>query len=628
MDYDEKTTLSIDGDGNVLKCAKGASASECGFVAGAELCGKCGAVPVEMKMIPVDMADEEAVAEQQMMPKMMHGAMPKKKGSVRLVEGMEGGDLDEADMADEEDDSTADTDGDEGEGGAVKPMRLGKAGAMERTPLRMDAEEESVTDEEPEAEEDDYLTEEEKELLWTINQRRKARGLAATTNGMNSKGDMEVDAEDMPEEDDEEDDLTEEEKELLWTVNKRRKARGMTATTNGMGQKGNMANTGNELAGMMIDEEDEEEMTEEEKELLWAANKRRRSTGKPYSANAMGDKADAAEDDEEEDDEEEMMATLGEKAFSPRDAEWSELRSLRVKSLGIKPSDIGTNGYLCAVERKAYAGSTPVCDDCPGGCVAEKGLPGILHVEGLAEKMFDGVVIDSGYSQDADMFVVDVQTKDGGVKEVFVDGTTAEVMGFHKLDSSGFEQKSDFAEYKLIDFTEAAEIAVKSIDGHVIAVEPDVFEGFDSYAVEIEGFDGKSYDVFVSLDGEVLGYDKYEQDEAEQIEAEAAEIALKRAFPEERRMELAKEGMALSDGSYPIVNETDLRNAIQAFGRAKDKEATKKHIMKRARALNMESIIPANWIAGGKEKSEELNDAEFMASLVEFQLLEESLDDN
>jgi heme oxygenase len=126
----------------------------------------------------------------------------------------------------------------------------------------------------------------------------------------------------------------------------------------------------------------------------------------------------------------------------------------------------------------------------------------------------------------------------------------------------------------------------------------------------------------------VLGYDRYEQDEVEQIEAEAAEIALKRAFSEERRMDLAKEGMALPDGSYPIVSETDLRNAIQAFGRAKDKEATKKHIMKRARALNMESLIPANWLAGSKEKGEALNDAEFMASLVEFQLLEDSADNN
>ena len=165
------------------------------------------------------------------------------------------------------------------------------------------------------------------------------------------------------------------------------------------------------------------------------------------------------------------------------------------------------------------------------------------------------------------------------------------------------------------------------IDGTVIAVEPDVFEGFDAYAVEIEGFDGKSYDVFVALDGEVLGYDKYEADEIEEIEAEAAEIAIKQAFSEERRMEMAKEGTALEDGSYPIASETDLRNAIQAYGRAKDKEAAKKHIMKRAQALKLESLIPGNWLAGSDEKSQDVSDAEFMASLVEFQLLEDSVDE-
>jgi uncharacterized membrane protein YkoI len=325
------------------------------------------------------------------------------------------------------------------------------------------------------------------------------------------------------------------------------------------------------------------------------------------------------------DDEEDGM--LAEKSFSANDPEWEEIRSMRIKSMGIDESEMGTKGYVCALERKGYNSSAPVCDDCPGGCVAEKGMPGILHVEGLAEKMFNGVVIDSGYSSDADMFVVDVQTKDGSVKEVFIDGTSAEVMGFHKLDNAEFEQKSDFGGYKLIDFTEAAEIAVKSIDGHVVAVEPDVFEGFDSYAVEIEGFDGKSYDVFVALDGEILGYDKYEQDEAASIEAEAAEIALKRAFSETRRFDLAKTGEAMPDGSYPIVKESDLRNAIQAFGRAKDKDATKKHIMKRARALKLESLVPASWLAGTEEKGDSLNEAEFMAALVEFQLLEDTLDD-
>jgi hypothetical protein len=61
------------------------------------------------------------------------------------------------------------------------------------------------------------------------------------------------------------------------------------------------------------------------------------------------------------------------------------------------------------------------------------------------------------------------------------------------------------------------------------------------------------------------------------------------------RDKLAKEGKALPDGSYPIRNASDLKNAIQAFGRAKNKAATKRHIIKRANALKKSSLIPDEW---------------------------------
>ena len=74
-----------------------------------------------------------------------------------------------------------------------------------------------------------------------------------------------------------------------------------------------------------------------------------------------------------------------------------------------------------------------------------------------------------------------------------------------------------------------------------------------------------------------------------------AEMELKRAFSPEKRRELAKEGMALPDGSFPIVTSGDLENAIMAFGRAKDKAKAKRHIMKRARQLKRTDMIPENW---------------------------------
>ena len=59
MSYDEKAEVSIDSEGTVLKCAKsGVDAAECGYTAGAKVCGKCGATPLQMKMVPMDEFDD------------------------------------------------------------------------------------------------------------------------------------------------------------------------------------------------------------------------------------------------------------------------------------------------------------------------------------------------------------------------------------------------------------------------------------------------------------------------------------------------------------------------------------------------------------------------------------------
>lgn len=72
----------------------------------------------------------------------------------------------------------------------------------------------------------------------------------------------------------------------------------------------------------------------------------------------------------------------------------------------------------------------------------------------------------------------------------------------------------------------------------------------------------------------------------------------KRDYSTEERDKMVESGMALPDGSYPIKDKEDLSNAIQAFGRAKDKEKAKRHIMKRARELDAEDMIPENWMDG------------------------------
>lgn len=451
---EKAAVVKLNADGEVVSCAKGLDSTECGYVAGAKVCGKCGAMATQMKMDGMGMMPDASVS----------APMPKKKKKIAGMVSLDSQMKEDEDMMDDEED-------------------------MDMDEEDMDMEDEDMEDAEDETEED------------------------------------------MPEEKEE-------------------------------------------------DEEDDSEM------------------------------------------------------YANQTAERKKMRMRRLATMGYKSADFDEEAFVCSFDRKVYPGGATVCDSCPGGCVSEKGMPALIEIEGIAEDMFRGKVLDSGYSDEADLFVVDVERKDGKPVEIFFDGSTGEVMGWHQLTNDVLQVKSALENKTMISFGEAADIAVKSVEGDIIAVEPDVFEGFDVYAVEIDGINGKSYDVFVSLDGEVLGYDEYTQEEASEIEAEAAEIALKRAYTEESRNAMSKAGQALPDGSYPIKDEADLRNAIQAYGRAKDKAAAKAHIMKRALSLGLEDLIPMNWVSKedmekaknesseksieGAVKSEE---TEFLTSLMEFEMM-------
>lgn len=78
------------------------------------------------------------------------------------------------------------------------------------------------------------------------------------------------------------------------------------------------------------------------------------------------------------------------------------------------------------------------------------------------------------------------------------------------------------------------------------------------------------------------------------IASAVAELA---KISDDERQGLAKEGKAMPDGGYPIRNVDDLKNAIQAYGRAKasERSAVRKHIIKQARKLKQSSLIPEHW---------------------------------
>ena len=67
-------------------------------------------------------------------------------------------------------------------------------------------------------------------------------------------------------------------------------------------------------------------------------------------------------------------------------------------------------------------------------------------------------------------------------------------------------------------------------------------------------------------------------------------------YSAEERRQMAKNGEAMPDGSYPIKTKGDLQNAIHAIGRGDASHASiKRHIIKRARALGAVSMLPEEW---------------------------------
>lgn len=106
-------------------------------------------------------------------------------------------------------------------------------------------------------------------------------------------------------------------------------------------------------------------------------------------------------------------------------------------------------------------------------------------------------------------------------------------------------------------------------------------------------------------DGVDYTVDDYDDDE-EMDEVTKAELLLlgdeygtfeKADFTEKERKKLAKKKEAMPDGSFPIRNTSDLKNAIQAVGRAKDPAKAKAWIKKRAKALGKEDLLPDTWKA-------------------------------
>jgi len=339
---------------------------------------------------------------------------------------------------------------------------------------------------------------------------------------------------------------------------------------------------------------------------------------------ANGEDPDAEE--EEDDDEKNMVPSLPMAVLIGKedDANANGMEK-RLSRMGVK--SLGNFDFMCAIERTIRSGD--VCNFCRGGCASEKGLPGLLEIEVSAEAEFGGEVVDSGYAPKDDMFVLDLKTEDG-FKEAYYAGNGTR-LGWIALDE-GLSVKSleeDAPNPLIVSFEEAEMMALRHVKGKSYGVDVDLFHGEDAYVVEIDGVDGKSYDVYVSIDGKVLGTDMIELTDDEQddlvelrLEKDAleAELALKSSYEGEALKDLIEEGAALEDGSFPIVNVEDLELAVKAAYRHIE---AKSHIERRAEELERTDIIPSEWAETKQAETDE-----FMASLMELQMLEIDSDES
>lgn len=92
------------------------------------------------------------------------------------------------------------------------------------------------------------------------------------------------------------------------------------------------------------------------------------------------------------------------------------------------------------------------------------------------------------------------------------------------------------------------------------------------------------------LDGTFANDENWDTDDDEDMEAVG-----KRDVSTDERNNLASRGEANSDGSFPIANKGDLKNAIQAFGRSKNPGKTRALIIRRAKALGATGMLPESW---------------------------------
>lgn len=142
------------------------------------------------------------------------------------------------------------------------------------------------------------------------------------------------------------------------------------------------------------------------------------------------------------------------------------------------------------------------------------------------------------------------------------------------------------------DNTKAASVDCPTCDGKGTIMEgkrdcPDCEDGKVS--------PDKAKELAKSVETDYFGYSEADKALWSPWQKSIMPDSFKKDYSTKERAQLAESGAAMAGGGYPIKTVADLKNAIQAFGRAKNPAATKAHIKARAKALGHEELIPDNW---------------------------------
>lgn len=129
---------------------------------------------------------------------------------------------------------------------------------------------------------------------------------------------------------------------------------------------------------------------------------------------------------------------------------------------------------------------------------------------------------------------------------------------------------------------------LSDVDGHTHLLDDTSMDCHTSYEKSPEDEYGHSHPWIKNMDGSIV----IGMSDGHTHELLPDPVTVKRDFSADERQSLAEEGAAMADGSFPIKTKADLKNAISAFGRAKNKSAVANHIARRAKALGASDMLP------------------------------------